>query len=110
MTKGLRVMKKLLLSIFTLSFFSSYTGDEKLELKRSDAVIKDVWFATDLAICGTTLKAFHGECQLKRCTQKCPDCSHWDVEFFPAIIVAQRSTEKCAICDKKIEYVPGFLK
>lgn len=102
-------MKKIsLLTITLLNFLSTQSSDNPLELKRSNAIIANVWSAAHLAVCGTTLKAFHADCQLDRLTQRCPDCPHWDVEFLPVLSAAQKSEEICGICDKKIRYVPGF--
>lgn len=99
-------MKILLISLIMLS--NSLCEASDAALRRSNAVIAGVW-STDVAICGSTLKTYHDDCQLTRGTQKCPDCSSYDVEFL-TIHAAQKLSETCGLCGREIVYTSGFSK
>ena len=100
-------MKRLILTAIFLNFSSIYSS-ENPKLKRSEEVIAGVATVTGAAMCCATGNLFHTDCQLRRGTQKCPDCPKWDIYYSSHAHVSTTLVKPCIICGEKIETMPGF--
>lgn len=104
------LMRRLVVTMLLATIASDSIGGDGSGLSRSEEVIAHVRTIEDAAICGTTVKLAHADCQYDRCTQKCYECRNWDVCFVDRAPFRADLVRTCAICGERLKFISGFLK